>query len=37
MLVDEETQKIVKIIALKNSVEHGGKAQIDAVMSKIRF
>jgi glutamyl-tRNA synthetase len=35
VLVDEETQKIVKIIALKNSVEHGGKAQIDAVMSKL--
>ena len=35
MQLDEETQKIVKIIALKNSVDHGGKAQLDAVVSKI--
>lgn len=35
MPLDEETEKIVKIIALRNSVEHGGKAQLDAVVSKI--
>jgi glutamyl-tRNA synthetase len=32
---DEETEKLVKIISLRNSVEHGGKAQLDAVMSKL--
>jgi glutamyl-tRNA synthetase len=33
--VDAETEKAVKIIALKNAVEHGGKAQMDAVTSKL--
>jgi glutamyl-tRNA synthetase len=32
---DEDTEKLVKIISLKNSVEHGGRAQLDAVMSKL--
>lgn len=35
MPFDEETEKLVKTIALKNSVEHGGKAHLDAVMSKL--
>ena len=35
MPLDEETEKIVKVIALRNSVEHGGRAQLDAVVSKI--
>lgn len=35
MPLDEETEKIIKIIALKNSVDHGGRAQLDAVVSKI--
>ena len=35
MPVDAETEKAVKIIALRNAVEHGGKAQMDAVASKL--
>ncbi|MDQ3848366.1 MAG: glutamate--tRNA ligase family protein, partial [Thermoproteota archaeon] len=34
MPIDADTEKLVKIIALKNSVEHGGKAQADAVIAK---
>src|SRR5919108_6592004 len=32
--IDADTEKFIKIIALKNSVEHGGKAQSDAVIAK---
>jgi glutamyl-tRNA synthetase len=32
--IDPNTEKLVKIIALKNSVEHGGKAQSDVVIAK---
>jgi glutamyl-tRNA synthetase len=32
--VDVETEKFIKVIALKNSVEHEGKAQVDAVVAK---
>jgi glutamyl-tRNA synthetase len=31
---DAEIEKFIKIIALKNSVEHGGKAQSDVVIAK---
>src|SRR5687768_5768438 len=34
MPIDVDTEKFIKIIALKNSVEHGGKAQSDAVIAK---
>jgi glutamyl-tRNA synthetase len=33
--VDADTEKIIRIIALKNSVEHDGKAQADAVVAKV--
>jgi glutamyl-tRNA synthetase len=32
--IDPNTEKFIKIIALKNSVEHGGKAQSDTVIGK---
>jgi glutamyl-tRNA synthetase len=32
--IDADTKKFIKIIALKNSVEHDGKAQSDAVIAK---
>jgi glutamyl-tRNA synthetase len=32
--IDPDTEKFIKIIALKNSVEHSGKAQSDAVIAK---
>jgi glutamyl-tRNA synthetase len=31
---DAQTEKFIKVIALKNSLEHDGKAQFDAVISK---
>jgi len=31
---DADTEKFIKVIALKNSVEHDGKAQVDAVTAK---
>ena len=34
MPIDPNTEKFIKIIALKNSVEHGGKAQSDVVIAK---
>ncbi|MDQ4050253.1 MAG: glutamate--tRNA ligase [Thermoproteota archaeon] len=34
MQIDPDIEKFIKIIALKNSVEHGGKAQSDAVIAK---
>ena len=34
MPIDPNTEKFIKIIALKNSVEHGGKAQSDTVIGK---
>lgn len=34
MPIDADTEKFIKIIALKNSVEHGGKAQSDTVIAK---
>ncbi len=34
MPIDPNTEKLIKTIALKNSVEHGGKAQSDAVIAK---
>ena len=34
MSIDPNTEKFIKIIALKNSVEHGGKAQSDVVIAK---
>jgi glutamyl-tRNA synthetase len=33
--IDSETEKFIKIIALKNSIEHDGKAQYEAVISKL--
>ena len=35
MSLDSETEKLVRVIALKNAIDHGGKAQLDAVMSKL--
>lgn len=35
MPVDADTEKFVKILALKNSLEHDGRAQVDAVVSKL--
>ena len=35
MAIDSETEKFIKIIALKNSIEHDGKAQYEAVISKL--
>jgi glutamyl-tRNA synthetase len=32
--IDADTEKFIKVIALKNSVEHGGGAQADAVIAK---
>jgi glutamyl-tRNA synthetase len=32
--IDPDIEKLIKIIALKNSVEHDGKAQSDAVIAK---
>ena len=34
MPLDAEIEKLIKVIALKNSVEHDGKAQMDAVIAK---
>ena len=34
MPLDRDTEKVIKVIALKNSVDHDGKAQLDAVISK---
>lgn len=34
MPIDAETENFIKILALKNSVEHDGRAQVDAVVSK---
>ena len=34
MSIDPDTEKLLKIIALKNSIEHYGKAQSDTVISK---
>jgi glutamyl-tRNA synthetase len=31
---DDETEKLAKTLALKNALEHGGKAALDAVISK---
>jgi glutamyl-tRNA synthetase len=33
--IDADTEKFIKVIALKNSVEHDGRAQADAVISKL--
>ncbi len=35
MPVDGDTEKFIKVIALKNSVEHDGKAQAHAVVAKV--
>lgn len=35
MPVDADTEKFIKVIALKNSVEHDGKAQPDVVVAKL--
>ncbi len=35
MPVDAETEKFIKILALRNSVEHEGRAQVDVVISKL--
>jgi glutamyl-tRNA synthetase len=32
--IDADTEKFIKVIALKNSIEHDGKAQADAVIAK---
>jgi glutamyl-tRNA synthetase len=32
--LDADTEKLIKIIALKNSIEHDGKAQFEAVVAK---
>lgn len=34
MPFDDETEKFAKTLALKNALEHGGKAALDAVISK---
>lgn len=34
MPIDADTEKFIKVIALKNSVEHDGRAQADAVIAK---
>jgi glutamyl-tRNA synthetase len=33
--IDADTKKFIKIIALKNSVEHDGNAQVDIVVAKL--
>ena len=35
MPLDPETDKLVRTLALKNALDHGGKAQFDAVISKL--
>lgn len=35
MAIDSETEKFIKIIALKNSIGHDGKAQHEAVIAKL--
>lgn len=35
MPLDHEAERLVKVVALKNAIDHGGKAQLDAVMSKL--
>ncbi len=35
MPIDAETEKLVRTIALKNAIEHGDKAQLDSVLSKL--
>lgn len=35
MAIDSETEKLIKIIALKNSIEHDGKAQHEVVIAKL--
>ncbi len=35
MPLDSEAERLVRIVALKNALDHGGKAQLDAVMSKL--
>ena len=32
--LDVDTEKFIKVIALKNSIDHNGKAQLDTVISK---
>lgn len=34
MPIDADTEKFIEVIALKNSIDHGGKAQADAVIAK---
>lgn len=33
--MDSEAERLVRIVALKNALDHSGKAQLDAVMSKL--
>ena len=35
MPVDADTGKFIKVVALKNSVEHDGRAQADVVVAKV--
>ncbi|MEO9295367.1 MAG: glutamate--tRNA ligase [Nitrososphaera sp.] len=35
MPLDKETEKLVRTLALKNALDHAGKAQFDAVISKL--
>ncbi|HXG06879.1 MAG TPA: glutamate--tRNA ligase family protein, partial [Nitrososphaera sp.] len=35
MPLDEETEKFVRVNALKNAVEHGGKSQADVIVSRL--
>lgn len=35
MPVDADMEKFIKVIALKNSIEHDGRAQTDAVVAKV--
>jgi glutamyl-tRNA synthetase len=35
LAIDSETEKLIKIIALKNSIEHEGKAQHEVVIAKL--
>ena len=35
MPLDSEAERLVRVVALKNALDHGGKAQLEAVMSKL--
>lgn len=35
MPLDSEAERLVNVVALRNALDHGGKAQLEAVMSKL--